>query len=92
MCLRQQEAQTVWSQDRLTGLWTTSKQMGQVSFLVSVVGLNCGCGSSVMRGGDANELICSITILGVSPLGLPLPLEALAVLPPLECCWKCMHI
>ena len=49
--------------------------------------MNCGCGSSVGGGGGAMAVICSATILGVSPLGLPLPL-AFILLPPFEGCWK----
>ena len=34
-------------------------------------------------------LMCSITALGVSPLGLPLPFTSLVfLLPPLATCWK----
>ena len=49
--------------------------------------MNCGCGSSVGGSGGAMAMISSVTILGVSLLGLPLPL-AFTFLPPFESCWK----
>ncbi len=52
--------------------------------------MNCGWGSSEGEGSsDEDKLLTySTTILGVSPLGLPLPLAPLTVLPPLEFFWK----
>ena len=89
--VQQQLQQMIWSQESSTGLLSTSKQIGQMSFSIVEEGTNWGCGSPG-RAGGATDLICSITPLGVSPLGLPRPLEALMCTPPLESCWKCEHI
>ena len=86
IAVQQQLQQMVWSQDSSTGLLSTSKQIGQMSFSVVEEGTNWGCGSPG-RAGGATDWICSITPLGVSPLGLPRPLEALMCTPPLESCW-----
>ena len=55
-----------------------------MSLSVKEVCTNWGLGSSLGGGGGDMAQICSITALGVSPVGLPLPLAALTFLPPLE--------
>ena len=80
--------------DSCTGLLSTPRQMGQVSFLIKELSRNCGLGSSDGRGGGVMDFICPITALGVSPQYLPLCLLADFLLcpPPVEICWKCKQI
>ncbi len=93
MLFQQHCEQIVFPHLSWIGLATTSKQIQHKSWSRKGDCSNCGLVSSSLKGDcGAIEWMYWTTALGVTPVGLPLPLTALGCLPPFATCWKCEQI